>query len=127
MFLPESDIEYLNSKGFTYEQKTIGNINGLIIKNWKLPQGKFNQSFAELLILIPRGYPDVHPDMWYFFPDILLLPQNRYANATQAHIHFDGKSWQRWSRHLAPSEWRSSTDGIHTFLQKVITALEIAK
>ena len=127
MFLPESDSAYLDAKGIEYEQKTIGNINGLIIKDWKLPEGKYNQSVVELLILIPRGYPDVHPDMWYFFPDILLLPHNRYAKATQAHYSFDGKPWQRWSRHLAAGEWRSSVDGIHTFLQKVITALEIAQ
>jgi hypothetical protein len=127
MFLPEADRDYLDAKGFHYEQKTIAQINGLIIRNWKLPEGKYNKLFTDLLILIPKGYPDVHPDMWYFYPHILLLPNNRPAKATESQYNFDGIIWQRWSRHMAAGDWRSGVDGIHSFLQKVKIALEIAQ
>jgi len=127
MFLPESDRDYLTAKGIQFEQKTIGRLNGLLIKNWKLPEGKYDHACSDLLILVPPGYPDVHPDMWYFDPPILLLPNNTNAIATDGKYSFDGKVWQRWSRHLAPGEWRSSIDGIHTFLQKVNIALETTK
>ena len=126
MFLPESDRDYLTSKGISYELKTQGNTNGLIIKDWILPQDKFNIKTADLLILIPPGYPDVHPDMWYFSPAILLKPDNRFPRQTNASINFDGRNWQRWSRHLSGENWRSTSDGIHTYLKKVINALLIA-
>lgn len=126
MFLPEFDRDYLVQKNFDFEEKVEGGTNGLIINNWILPLHKFNMETSNLLILIPSGYPDVPPDMWYFNPDILLKPSNTFARATEAKINFNGIVWQRWSRHLAPNEWRSGTDGIHSYLIKVQTALEVA-
>lgn len=126
MFLPEIDREYLIEKGYQFEEKVDANRIGLIIRNWILPDGKYNLQMSDLLILIPNGYPEVRPDMWYFNPVILLAPANRPARQTQANITFEGKSWQRWSRHYPANEWRSGVDGIHTFLKKVQTALETA-
>jgi ABC-type antimicrobial peptide transport system ATPase subunit len=126
MFLPEFDREYLLEKGYQFEEKIDANRNGLIIRNWVLPAGKFNLQKSDLLILIPNGYPDVRPDMWYFNPVILLSPSNRAARQTQANINFEGKVWQRWSRHFPANEWRSSIDGIHTYFKKIEVALDTA-
>lgn len=126
MFLPEFDREYLLEKEYVFEEKIDANRNGLIIRNWILPTGKYNLETSDLLILLPNGYPEVRPDMWYFNPAILLAPSNRLAKQTQANINFEGKVWQRWSRHYPANEWRSGIDGIHTYLKKVQTALEIA-
>lgn len=122
MFLPESEKEYLNDKGFVFREVIENGINGLIINDWLLPQGKFNCNTADLLIFIPPGFPDVKPDMWYFYPQ-LLLNGNRLARATEAMQQFNGRNWQRWSRHFAPTEWRPGADGIHTYLKKVDAAL----
>lgn len=126
MFLPEFDRDYLMEKGYQFEEKIDANRNGLILRNWVLPDGKFNLQSSDLLILIPNGYPEVRPDMWYFNPAILLTPANRPARQTQAYITFEGREWQRWSRHYPANEWRSGIDGIHTYLKKVQIALEIA-
>jgi hypothetical protein len=126
MFLPEFDRDYLLEKGYQFEEKIDANRNGLILRSWLLPVGKFNLQTADLLILIPNGYPEVRPDMWYFNPAILLAPSNIPARQTQASINFEGKAWQRWSRHYPANEWRSGVDGIHTYLKKVQTALESA-
>lgn len=126
MFLPEFDRDYLLEKGYQFEEKIDANRNGLILRNWLLPVGKFNLQTADLLILIPNGYPEVRPDMWYFNPAILLAPSNKPARQTQANINFEGKVWQRWSRHYPANEWRSGVDGIHTYLKKVQIALETA-
>ena len=126
MFLPEFDRDYLLEKGYQFEEKIDVNINGLILKNWSLPVGKYNFVKSDLLIIIPNGYPEVRPDMWYFNPPIYLAPSNKPARQTQANISFEGKAWQRWSRHYPANEWRSGVDGIHTFLKKVQTALECA-
>lgn len=126
MFLPEFDRDYLTSKGYRFEEKVEGAINGLIIRNYELPMGKYNLERSDLLIIIPKGYPDTRPDMWFFFPAILLSPSNRPARQTQATLTFEEKSWQRWSRHYQANEWRSGVDGIHTYLKKIKQALEIA-
>ena len=126
MFLPEFDRDYLSMKGYQFEEKIDANINGLIIRNWALSLGKFNLPSSDLLIIIPNGYPDIKPDMWYFNPDLLLAPSNSPIRQTQAKINFEGKSWQRWSRHFPANEWRSGIDGIHTYLKKIQVALENA-
>lgn len=123
MFLPEFDTDYLLEKGYQFEEKIDTNRNGLIIRNWVLPSGKFNFQTSDLLILIPNGYPEVRPDMWYFNPALLLASSNRPARQTQANINFEGKIWQRWSRHFPANEWRSGVDGIHTYLKKIEVAL----
>lgn len=128
MFLPEFDRDYLLEKGYLFEEKTDPNTGqkGLIIKNWNLPLGRFNFQVVDLLVIIPNGYPDIKPDMWYFNPAILLATTNRPARQTQVNINFSGLVWQRWSRHFPDSEWRSSIDGIHTYLKKIEAALEVA-
>ena len=126
MFLPEFDRDYLLEKGYQFEERIDTNGNGLIIRNWLLPVGKFNMHTSDLLILIPNGYPEVRPDMWYFNPALLLASSNGLARQTQANINFEGKIWQRWSRHFPSNEWRSGIDGIHTYLKKIQVALEAA-
>jgi hypothetical protein len=126
MFLPEFDQEYLISKGLQFEEKIDPVGNGLIIRNYNLPKGKFNCEQADLLILIPAGYPDNRPDMWYFSPAILLTPSNIPARQTQTTLNFENKMWQRWSRHFPAEEWKSGEDGIYTYLKKVQHALETA-
>lgn len=126
MFLPEFDRDYLNDKGIQFEEIVDSGRNGLVIKNWLLPESRFQIPHSDLLIIIPSGYPEIRPDMWFFHPAILLSPSNRPARQTQATINFGGKIWQRWSRHFPANEWRSGIDGIHTYLKKVQSALEIA-
>ena len=123
MFLPESDRDYLNQKGYSFQEITEDAKNGLIISNWTLPERKYNQDKSDLLIFLPTGYPDIPPDMFYFYPAICLLPDNRNAHATDKFAPFKSISWQRWSRHLGAEHWRSGVDGIHTYLKRVETAL----
>lgn len=126
MFLPEFDRDYLISKGFQFEERIDPAGNGLVIRNYELPRGIFNYERSDLLIIIPSGYPDNRPDMWYFNPVILLAPSNIPARQTQASMEFEGKTWQRWSRHYPAEEWKSGEDGIYTYLKKIQHALVTA-
>jgi hypothetical protein len=126
MFLPEFDREYLAEKGYEFQEEADHNLKGVIIKKWALPENKFTLDQSDLLIFLPDGYPDVSPDMFYFFPALLLRPTNRYPRATEAFQSFKGANWQRWSRHLDASQWRRGVDGIHTYLRRVDEALRAA-
>lgn len=126
MVLPDFDQNYLRDKGLNYLEAESNNHKGIIIKNWILPKDKYNVNCSDLLIIIPPGYPDVAPDMWYFNPELTLLPDRRFAKATNHTIEFNGINWQRWSRHLSADKWRSGIDGIHTYLKRIIESLEKA-
>jgi hypothetical protein len=123
-FLPESDRQYLANKGYVYEEITEGKLKGLIFSKFKLPPQKYDVSQVDLLILLPNGYPDIVPDMFYLEPSVKLVQENRPPRATQARQQFNGRSWQRWSRHN--QEWRRGVDGIWTMLKRVEHALEVA-
>ena len=123
-FLPPEDLEHLEAKGIVFEQCVDGNTKGIVIHGWSLPEGMYDQEQADLLIVIPNGYPDVRPDMFHLMPWVKLVKGNKYPNKADQAVNFDGKSWQRWSRHC--NDWRPGIDGIWTMLKRVEHALLVA-
>ena len=123
--LPPADSEYLASKGLNYEVIEDGGTVGLIIRGYVLPEGKYDAATADILILLPSGYPDIAPDMFHLLPWVKLVNGNKYPIKADRPVTFIGQSWQRWSRHN--KEWRAGTDGIWTMLKRVEAALEVAK
>jgi hypothetical protein len=122
--LPSADREYLDSKQIRFEEVTDGTTSAIILKSWKLPDGQFDAGAADILVVLPSGYPDVAPDMFHLLPWVKLAKAGRYPNAADQPVSFAGKSWQRWSRHNA--EWRPGVDGIWTMIKRIEHALAIA-
>jgi len=122
--LPESERTYLIEKGLTFQEITEGGQHGVVLKQFHLPAGKYDQESADILILLPAGFPDAPPDMFYLFPWAKLKEANRYPRAADAAHQFGGISWQRWSRHS--SEWRAGRDGLATFIKRIQHAIETA-
>ena len=119
--LPE-DVEYLdaNHRGRWRRLNEGSGKYGLLIEDFGIPPG-FVQSAADLMILIPSGYPASPPDMFYF------APQLRKANgadpgalATEGHF---GRNWQRWSRHY---QWRPGDDDLAHYIEYVWRELQRA-
>ncbi len=123
-FLPARDRDYLESKGIKYEEHEEGGQKGVILKARPLPAGRFDAEQADILILLPSGYPDAAPDMFYLLPWVKLANGGHYPRAADQPFQFRGESWQRWSRHN--KEWRPGTDGIWTMLKRVEFALQEA-
>jgi len=126
-FLPESDRAYLSEKALNYREVTDNGQKGLILCDYVLPTKKFDRDNADLLILLPQGYSDIQPDMFYLYPGIFLMPDKSPVTKTQVNITFEKKEWQRWSRHSPKNDWRPGIDGIHTYLKKIDAALNNAK
>lgn len=123
-FLPPTDLEYLRGKGITFEEHSDGGNKGVIVKGYALPAGRFDTSVADILILLPAGYPDAPPDMFHLIPWVRLANGNKFPNAADQPVQFIGQSWQRWSRHN--NDWRPGVDGIWTMLKRIQDALEKA-
>jgi hypothetical protein len=73
----------------------------------------FNKSETELLIRVPRPYPDAGPDMFWTDEDLALengqIPQG--ADSVEVHL---GKRWRRFSWHH--SRWNPVVDDLQSYL-----------
>lgn len=121
--LPSRCRKYLIEGGIVFDEVESPQ-KAVILRGYTVPKNRFDADAADILILLPGGYPDVHPDMFYALPWLKLASCNRYPNAADQSLDFNGQSWQRWSRHN--EQWRPGVDGIWTMLRRIDTALERA-
>ena len=122
--LPRRCRKYLTDKGFTFSEPSDNGTAAVVIDPWQQPPGRSDHDHVALLLLLPNGYPDAAPDMFYVHPWIKLRGTSNWPAAASVSLQFVGTNWQRWSRHW--SDWRPGIDGIQTWLLKVRHALEIA-
>jgi Prokaryotic E2 family E len=118
--LTDDDREFLESTGWRYETKQDGEFVCLVIYAYPLPNG-YATGQADLLLRLPRGFPDAAPDMFWFCPEVLYA-SGGVPPATGDRLTFDGRTWQRWSRHLAIA-WRPGIDNLQTYLRLIRTDL----
>lgn len=120
--LPESDREYLDEKELAYEVIPAGGELLLIIHETTFPEA-YTPRTADLLIVIPAGYPNAQLDMFWTQPDVKQV-SGAWPDRSDQHQDYAGKSWQRWSRHFQQA-WRPGVDCLRTFISSV--RMEIAK
>lgn len=72
--LPPRDVAYLTSREIGHEDYLEGGHRGVVLKEFPLPVGKFNAATADILILLPPGYPDAPVDMFYAMPWLIGAP-----------------------------------------------------
>ena len=123
--LPEADQRYLDIHGLSGAIVSDGPHTGVVLGQMKLPQGKFNHLTADVLVILPPGYPDVPPDMFFCDPWLTLASACRYPTCADQSHAFLGRNWQRWSRHN--NNWRPGVDGLHTMIKRIEHALAEAK
>lgn len=121
--LPEEDHEFLSARSLTFELVESGGWISLIIKNYQLP-GAYVPGSCDLLLRLPPGYPNANPDMFWTTPGICLR-NGGVPLAAQVVETYDGRNWQRWSRHN--QAWRAGIDNIQTKLRAVKTELELGR
>jgi len=114
VLIPESDEEYLQEKGFEYELKSQDGAIHLILKNVAFSEA-FNMRQADILIVIPAGYPNSNLDMFWTCPHVRLL-NGDYPAACNYFENFHDRNWQRWSRH---GLWRGGVDNLRTFISSI--------
>jgi hypothetical protein len=117
MSLPPADAAFLAERGIAYTVVMDGPMTCVILPDWPVPPG-YNRTSVDLLLRLPPGFPDVPPDMWWVDP-ALQLAGGGVVEATQLTESYLDRSWQRWSRHFAPGQWRSGTDNLESFLARI--------
>ncbi|MDX2027178.1 MAG: E2/UBC family protein [Alphaproteobacteria bacterium] len=122
-FLPSMDAAHLQEKAIAYREINQNGQKGIVFSSYPLPPARFDAEKADVLILLPQGYPDVPPDMFFTLPWVR-LKSGHFPKAADQAFNFENQTWQRWSRHN--NEWRAGVDGIWTMLKRVDTALQTA-
>jgi len=122
--LPPNDQGYLDERFPGCSVMNDGGMIAVVLPGFPLPAG-FTTERADLLLRLSPGYPDVHPDMWWFEPHVVRV-DGRPIPATDAREHYLGRTWQRWSRHLNPGQWRAGIDSLESYLSLVRSELKSA-
>ncbi len=115
--LPADDIAWLESTGWQYELVVEGGVQRVIIHRFPVPVG-YGLNEVSVNVRIETGYPDAQIDMAYFLPGLERV-DGRAIGATCGDP-FDGKTWQRWSRHrTGANPWRPGVDNLSTHMAAV--------
>lgn len=122
--LPSIDQEHLQARALDSTVALEGNMICVVLPEFALPCG-FTVGNADLLLRLSPGYPDVAPDMWWFSPAVVRA-DGRAIAATEHQEVYLGRTWQRWSRHLNPGQWRSGIDSLESYLALVRKELDSA-
>lgn len=110
--LPLEDIEWLESIPSNFELVAENGVLRVVLYGFPIPAG-YRRCEADLNVRIEPGYPDTQIDMVYVHPP-LERADGRPIVAI-ANDDFDGKRWQRWSRHRTPANpWRPGVDNLAT-------------
>lgn len=112
--LPSTDQGFLAERDITHEMRVEAGMTCVVLSGWSLPAGYDRQS-VDLLVRLPAGYPDLPPDMWWFDPPVRLAT-GATVPATEATEQHLGRTWQRWSRHFQPGQWKSGIDGLESYI-----------
>lgn len=120
-FLPHIDQGYLHDRGIAFKECVEGGQKAILLKAYPLPHERYEVDHTDILIVLPPGYPDAAPDMFYCDPWLKLSAGGQYPPKADQPFQFQGRRWQRWSRHN--HTWRCGVDGIHTMLRRVDRAL----
>ena len=110
--LHQADLDWLHGTGLHFELVSQNGVLRVVLYSFRVPDG-YDRRQVNVNLRIDPGYPDVQIDMVYVHPPL--------ARADGVPIHalasdgFDGKTWQRWSRHRTPANpWRPSLDNLAT-------------
>lgn len=118
--LPEADTDFLSAAGYDFTVERIGQQIHVVLKNFPLP--RYTPQSADLLIIVPNGYPNAKLDMFWTHPHVS-LPGGGIPLKTEVREQHGGRNWQRWSRHIADGKWRPGVDNLRTYMTTVKTEL----
>lgn len=114
--LPEIDRDFLAEKNLKYIVMQLGADTHVIVKDFDFPAAYMPRK-ANLMFILPAGYPNANLDMFWTEPVVKLANGNWPVNANQ-HALYGGVSWQRWSRHFQTA-WRQGVDNLRTFVATI--------
>lgn len=87
----------------------------VILKGFPLGDG-YSALQSDLLIRVPRSYPDAGLDMFWVAPEITLSSGQIPQNGDTMEIYV-GRNWRRFSWHRQGSPWNPTVDNMHGHIE----------
>ena len=110
--LPQDDLDWLGEPGRRFELVAEKNKLRVVLYDFPVPPG-YDRSKVDVNVRIAPGYPDTQIDMVYVHPPLSRTDKRLIPALSQD--RFNGKDWQRWSRHRTPANpWRPGIDNLST-------------
>ncbi len=97
-----------------------GSLVHVTIDDFPLPTG-YSANSCDLLLRLPRAFPDATPDMFWVSP-LITFDDGAVIGGTQSTESYDDRVWQRWSRHIG-AQWRPGIDDLDTYIGFVRSCL----
>lgn len=69
---------------------------------------------SDLLVRLPAGFPDAHPDMFWFADDVVRADGQPIPAINVVETYLD-RTWHRWSRHVG-EQWRPGVDDLRSYV-----------
>ncbi len=130
MLVPQlsSEIDELRQQYATEVVEEDSTIN-VVIRGFPTSE-LYNKPTTNLLLRVPRSYPDAGLDMFWTDPDLALRDGGTPTNAQQLETYpaldsipdFTGKQWRRFSWHPQPNgprRWNPNVDNLDSYLEFV--------
>jgi hypothetical protein len=115
--LPQDDRDWLEQLGTPFECVKENGVLRVVLHARPVPPG-YQTTEVMTNVRIESGYPDTQIDMVYFYPPLRRLDGRPIGGVSDD--TFDGKVWQRWSRHRTPANpWRPGIDSLATHFELV--------
>ncbi len=125
--LLDEDYQKLGELGISYVEEERQRV--LVLKDYPLPEGLYQQSHCGVLVVIPTNYNQAGNDMLWTSPRLTRvdgkpIPRTNEYGGDDNRL-FEGKEFCRWSRHWnsGSSLWRSGEDDITTIQRRIEWAL----
>lgn len=117
------EVKSLQDEGFSVEIIETEEWFFVIFHSYPV-NGNLSKSATELLIKLPRSYPNGKPDMFWTDVDLTLKDGRVPRSADQIETLL-GMQWRRFSWH--PQNWNPGSDNLRTFLEFVNARLAKAE
>lgn len=124
--LLDVDYEYLSESNLEVEESLLQRF--LIIKKYPIDPMLYHHNGnpiaeIEILLRIPLNYNTSGGDMFWTFPKLERISGTPIPNYGADPKIYNGKTYDRWSRHWNPNSWTPKTDTLSTILNRVEWAL----
>jgi len=119
--LAEEDLVCLREKKCSFSVEQTDGLVCLVIQGYQLPPA-YTPIIVDMLLRLPPNFPMAKPDMFWTFPHVRLVSGSHPKTADVFDVQYQGKQWQRWSRHFA--DWRPGVDNLRTFLGTIRQELQ---
>lgn len=130
MLVPQLDSEIKRLRQlYTVDVVEEDSVINVVIRGFPT-SGLYNKPTTNLLLRVPRSYPDAGLDMFWTDPELTLRDGGTPANAQQLERYaaldsipdFAGKQWRRFSWHPqsnTPHRWNPNVDNLESYLEFV--------